>query len=151
MRLGGTPNNKTGRSARIVDADFQLEPLPDRGARRRPPRPGPPATTRARRGRARDADPYKRIPPPEYFEQLAGIEPTARGFVRCPTPAHPDRNPSCSVRDRARGCGCQPAGRPARSTTSPRCCSAARGAASCQRRAFKRARAYVADVFGELT
>ena len=51
--------------------------------------------TRAR-GRG-SADPYKRIPPPEYFLRLAGISVPRGGLVSCPVPRHRDRHPSCSV------------------------------------------------------
>ena len=75
------------------------------------------------------------------------------GFVHCPNPAHPDRNPSCSVR-------------------GPRpelwCCQACGAAGSIYDLAslvlggpwgrgqlgddaFRRARAYVLDIYGELT
>jgi hypothetical protein len=145
-------NGKTGAYARIVEADFALAPypiaalvgdLPD-PATHTPPRP---------RHSGKNTDPYKRISPPEYFEKLAGIVVGRDGVVSCPAPDHEDRNPSCSV------------------ATSPDqgwCCHSgdcgARGAIydlasvllggpwghELRGDAFKRARAYVADVFGEL-
>ena len=100
-----------------------------------------------------DADPYRRIPAVDYMVQIAGLEPDRAGFVHCPNPAHPDRNPSCSVR-------------------GPRpelwCCQACGAAGSIydlaslvlggpwgrgrlSDDAFRRARAYVLDIYGELT
>jgi len=146
-------NGKTGAYARIVEADFALAPypiaqlvgdLPD-PATHTPPRP---------RHSGKNTDSYKGISPPEYFEKLAGIVVPRDGLVSCPAPEHEDRNPSCSV------------------GTSPEtgwCCHSgdcgARGAIydlasvllggpwghELRGEAFKRARAYVADVFGELS
>lgn len=154
MRLAGTVNHKTGRHAQILEADLALDsyaidrlvgdlPDPDQ------------ATPRRRRTlpRGEHPDPFKRIAPPEYFEALAGLEVPARGgLVRCPAPWHRDEHPSCSVgADPGQGWCCH----------SPRC--GARGAiydlasvllggpfgAHLRGEAFKRARAYVADIFGE--
>ena len=72
--------------------------LPDRRTRRRPPRPAhqlqPHTPTRRQRP---TADPYKQIPPPEYFQRLAGITVPRGGLVSCPVPGHRDTHPSCSV------------------------------------------------------
>jgi hypothetical protein len=98
MRLAGTVNYKTGQYARVVEADFALPAypvaelvgaLPDLSPARLPDKPG-------RRASA-EADPYKRIAPPEYFRRLAGITVPLSGLVSCPAPAHLDRHPSCSV------------------------------------------------------
>ncbi|MGA2926304.1 MAG: hypothetical protein ABSG43_09970 [Solirubrobacteraceae bacterium] len=154
LRLAGSVNGKTGRHARILEADFGLAPytteqlvgdLPD-----------PPARTQERRtGRTVDHDdPYKRIIPPEYFESLAGIDVPRGGLVRCPATWHPDVHPSCSVGTDA--------------TTGWKCHSASCGAGGAiydlasvllggpygrelRGEQFNRARAYVADMFGELT
>lgn len=42
-------------------------------------------------------DPLKEIPPPLYFERLAGIDVPASGYVLCPV--HEERTPSCRVYD----------------------------------------------------
>ena len=88
-----------------------------------------------------------------YFAQLAGIDvPAGGGLVSCP--AHDDRDPSCSV-----GAGPEQGWR----CHSDRC--GARGAIydlasvlvggptgqELRGEEFKRAQAYVRDVFGELT
>ena len=85
MRLAGTVNYKTGAYARVVEADLQLpgyrleELIGDlagpRAAARQAPRPA---------GLRRSADPYKRIPPPEYFQRLAGITVPRGGLVSLP-------------------------------------------------------------------
>ena len=153
MRLAGTVNGKTGAYARIIEADLQLLPYPIEQLVGDLPDPASHATRRVRRP-GESGDPYKRISPPEYFEKLAGIVVPRDGLVSCPAPGHVDRNPSCSV------------------GTSPEqswCCHSgacgARGAIydlasvllggpwgrELRGEAFKRARAYVADVFGELS
>ena len=153
MRLAGTVNTKTGRHARIIHADLELPrypieelvgdlPDPPRARIRRP----------GKRHAGEDADPYKRIPPPEYFEVLAGINVPPSGRVRCPSPSHPDRNPSCDVgSDAEQGwiCrSCQAGGAIydlASVLLDGPTGHALRG------EEFKRARAYVHDAFGELT
>lgn len=151
MRLAGSVNGKTGAYARIVEADFALAPYPIVQLVGDLPDPAGPAAPRPRRD-GTSPDPYKRISPPEYFEKLAGIVVPRDGLVSCPAPEHEDRNPSCSV------------------GTSPEtgwCCHSgncgARGAIydlasvllggpwghELRGEAFGRARAYVADVFGE--
>ncbi len=152
MRLAGTVNQKSGEHARIIEADAALAPyrldclvgdLPDPAA--------PVARNAGRAGQSRD--PYKRISPPEYFERLAGIVVPRDGLVSCPAPWHEDTHPSCSV-------GASP--------ETGWCCHAgscgARGAiydlasvliggpwgSELRGEPFKRARAYVADVFGEI-
>jgi hypothetical protein len=101
MRLSGTVNYKRERHARIISADLALPPyrlrdlvgnLPDLHARRRPRRAGRWIAA---------TDPYKRIPPPQYFRVLAGVEVPDRGLVRCPAPDHADDHPSCNVGDDA--------------------------------------------------
>jgi hypothetical protein len=154
MRLAGSVNGKTGEHARILEADFQLAPypiavlvgdLPDPPCQAPAPRAGRPAE---------HEDPYKRISPPEYFEALAGIEVPRGGLVSCPRVGHHDVHPSCSVGTEA--------------DTGWKCHSASCGAGGAiydlasvllggpwgrelRGEQFHRARAYVADVFGELT
>ena len=151
MRLAGTVNGKTGAYARIVEADLALPAYSIEQLVGDLPDPALHTTGRARR-EGPSTDPYKRISPPEYFEKLAGIVVPRDGLVSCPAPGHVDRNPSCSV------------------GTSPDhgwCCHAggcgARGAIydlasvllggpwghGLRGEAFERARAYVADAFGE--
>lgn len=98
MRLPGTVNGKTGQHARIVWADLALRawsvdelvgdlPDPPRNqvAKRRPVAAGA------------HEDPYKQIPPAEYFQRLAGIEVPEHGLVSCASAMHTDTTPSCHV------------------------------------------------------
>jgi hypothetical protein len=157
LRLAGTVNYKTRQYARLLEADFHLPAYTVAQLVGDLPDPSPPgAASRARRPTDAVAhrDPYKAISPAEYFQALAGIDVPHRGLVRCPAPWHEDRHPSCSV------------------GTSPSqgwCCHAgtcgARGAIydlasvllggpygkDLRGDAFKRARAYVTDIFGDLT
>ena len=151
MRLAGTVNGKTGRHARIIEANFELAPyrieelvgdLPDPpGARIR--RPGP-------RPAGENPDPYKQIPPPQYFEVLAGITVPPDGMVRCPNPQHADRNPSCVVYPTPQGgwfCYACPAGGGAIYDLA----SVLLGGPTGQQlrgEHFKRAKEYVRDAFG---
>jgi hypothetical protein len=152
MRLAGTINGKTGKYARILEVDFALPAYPIAQLVGDLPDPTAHVSRRARRdGKSRD--PYKRISPPEYFEKLAGIVVPRDGLVSCPAAGHEDRHPSCSVGTNPdRGWCCH----------SGRC--GARGAIydlasvllggpwgrELRGEAFKRARAYVADAFGEI-
>ena len=157
LRLAGTVNYKTGEYARILEADFAAARLPDR-ARSSATSPTPrrarlPATTSALGGASTTPDPYKRISPPEYFEQLAGIDVPRGGLVSCPAPR--TRSPSVVLGRHRR--------RPRAGAVTPASCGA-RGAIydlasvllggphgrDLRGDAFKRARAYVADVFGDL-
>jgi hypothetical protein len=151
MRVAGSVNGKTGAYARIVEADFALAPypiaqlvgdLPDPASHpaRRPGHPGG------------SADPYKRISPPEYFEKLAGIVVPRDGLVSCPAPGHDDRNPSCSVATSPdQGWCCHAGGCGARGAIYDLASVLLGGPFGHELRgeAFNRARAYVADVFGE--
>ena len=96
------------------------------------------------------ADPYKRIGPREYFERLAGIVVPRDGLVNCP--AHEDRVPSCSVgTDASQGWRCHAGGCGARGAIYDLASVLLGGPWGPQLRgeAFKRARAYVIDAFGE--
>jgi hypothetical protein len=152
MRLAGTVNGKTGAHARILEADLQLPgyaigqlvgDLPD---------PGPRIARRARAvGDSRD--PYKRISPRDYFERLAGVVVPRDGLVCCPAAGHQDRNPSCSVGvDASQGWRCHAGGCGARGAIYDLASVLLGGPWGPQLRgeAFRRARAYVVDVFGEL-
>jgi hypothetical protein len=153
MRLAGTINGKTGAHARILEADLQLPgypsaqlvghlPDPARGV---PPRP---------RQRGGNSDPYKRISPPEYFERLAGVVVPRDGLVCCPAARHTDRHASCSVGTSAdQGWRCHAGGCGARGAIYDLASVLLGGPWGGELRgeAFKRARAYVADVFGELS
>jgi hypothetical protein len=153
MRLAGTINGKTGAYARIVEADFALAAypvkqlvgdLPDAISHRR---------LRPRRDGA-SSDPYKRISPPEYFEKLAGIVVPRDGLVSCPAPGHLDRHPSCSVGTAPEeGWCCHSGNCGARGAIYDLASVLLAGPWGRELRgeAFKHARAYVADVFGELT
>jgi hypothetical protein len=153
MRLAGTLNGKTGAHARIVEADFALRPysiellvgdLPD----------PPPLGGRRTRRRGASSDPYKRITPPEYFERLAGIVVPRDGLVSCPAPGHEDRHPSCSVGTSPdHGWCCHSGGCGARGAIYDLASVLLGGPWGRELRgeAFKRARAYIADAFGEPT
>jgi hypothetical protein len=156
MRLAGTVNGKTGAHARIIQADPRLPPyriaklvgdLPD-------PQKAASPGIRRRRAVGDDPDPYKRIPPPDYFEALAGISvPERGGLVRCPAPWHTDEQASCSVStEPARGWCCHAGTCRARGAIYDLASVLLGGLWGRELRgeAFKRARAYVADVFGEL-
>jgi hypothetical protein len=151
MRLAGTVNYKTGNPARVVDADLHLPgyrleeligDLPDPD----PPPARPPRTSGS------NADPYKRIAPPEYFQRLAGIRVPRGGLVRCPAPWHDDVHPSCSVGvDAEQGWCCHSASCGARGTIYDLASVLGGGPWGRELRgeAFKRARARVIDVLGE--
>jgi hypothetical protein len=156
MRLAGTVNGKTGRDARILEADFHLAVYPIDELIGDLPDPTPIASgggDRARRA-VEHRDPYKRISPPEYFERLAGIDVPRGGLVRCPARWHEDRHPSCSVGvDANAGWCCHAASCGARGAIYDLASVLLGGPSGRELRgeAFKRARAYVADIFGELT
>ena len=152
MRLAGTVNGKTGAHARIVEADLALAPYPP--AQLVGDLPDPTAYT-PRRAATRQTydDPYKRISPREYFEKLAGIVVPADGLVSCPAPGHIDRHPSCSVgTDPGQGWCCHSGGCGARGAIYDLASVLLGGPWGPELRgdAFKRARAYVIDVVGEL-
>jgi hypothetical protein len=150
MRLAGTINGKTGAHARILEADLHLPgyaigqlvgDLPD---------PTPRIAPRARGG-SHSRDPYKRISPPKYFEKLAGVVVPRDGLVCCPAAGHEDRNPSCSVgTDANQGWRCHAGGCGARGAIYDLASVLLGGPWGPELRgeAFKRARAYVIDVFG---
>ena len=153
MRLAGTVNGKTGAHARILEADLELPGYPI--GQLVGDLPDPLSHTSRRTGRdGSDSDPYKRISPPEYFEKLAGIVVPRDGLVCCPAAGHEDHNPSCSVgADATKGWRCHGGGCGARGAIYDLASVLLGGPWGPQLRgeAFKRARAYVADVFGELT
>jgi hypothetical protein len=101
MRLPGTRHRKAGeRWCRVATADLARAPydlarlvagLEDPKARRAAPR---------RAEWAERAGALEAIPPPAYFERIAGRAVSVEGgFVSCPRPAsqHRDRHPSCFV------------------------------------------------------
>jgi hypothetical protein len=153
MRLAGSVNGKTGAHARILEADLALPAYPIRQLVGDLPDPTPPVAPRAR-GLGDTPDPYKRISPPEYFEKLAGVVVPRDGLVCCPAVGHEDRNPSCSVgADSSQGWRCHAGACGARGAIYDLASVLLGGPWGGELRgeAFKRARAYVADVFGELT
>jgi hypothetical protein len=153
MRLAGTINGKTGAHARILEADLALAGYPIAALVGDLPDPTTPAPPRTRQ-RIVNSDPYKRISPPEYFEKLAGVVVPRDGLVCCPAAAHDDRNPSCSVGTEAgQGWRCHAGGCGARGAIYDLASVLLGGPWGQELRgeAFKRARAYVADVFGEPT
>jgi hypothetical protein len=153
MRLAGTVNGKAGVHARIIEADLALAPYPVKQLIGDLPDPTARSVKRASRGEP-STDPYKRIGPPEYFEKLAGIVVPADGLVSCPAPGHADRHPSCSVGARPEtGWCCHSGGCGARGAIYDLASVLLGGPWGRELRgeAFKRARAYVADAFGEQT
>jgi hypothetical protein len=97
-----------------------------------------------------NTDPHKRFGPREYFERLAGIVVPRDGLVNCP--AHEDRIPSCSVgTDASQGWRCHAGGCGARGAIYDLASVLLGGPWGPQlgAKAFKRARAYVVDAFGE--
>ena len=154
FRLAGTVNSKSGQYARILEADFQLAPYPIEALIG--DLPDPPTQAPAPRGRRtlNHADPYKRISPPEYFEALAGIEVPRGGLVHCPASWHADVHPSCSVGTEAtQGWKCHGGSCGAGGAIYDLASVLLGGPWGRELRGeeFKRARAYVADIFGELT
>ena len=153
MRIAGTINYKTGRYARLVQVDLSLAPysvaelvgdLPD------PPSATASARRRAKRGHTPE-DPYRRVPPPEYFAKLAGVSVPRSGYVLCPSPGHAETAASCRVwPDPAGGwwcfgCGAGGAIYDLASLVLGGPTGQALGGA-----AFKAARQLVADRFGQL-
>ncbi len=153
MRLAGTVNGKTGRHARILEADFKLAPYPIEqlvGDLPDPPSPSPAAQPRPT---IVHEDPYKRISPPEYFQALAGIDVPRGGLVRCPAVRHRDVHPSCSVgTDAAQGWKCHSGSCGAGGAIYDLASVLLGGpwGHALRGEAFTRAREYVADAFGEL-
>jgi hypothetical protein len=150
LRLAGTINHKSGRYARVIQANMALpayKPARLVGDLKDPRRPAP-AVVKAHTD-GWDSDSLRRIPAPVYFGALAGIDVPARGgLVRCP--AHDDDHPSCSVSGQGgvvfhcHACGA--------SGTVFDLASIVLGGpwgAELRGEAFKRARAYVVEVFGE--
>lgn len=96
MRCPGTRHRKAGeRWCRVAAADLALAPfdLPALVAGLTDPKPA-----RTRDGRRKQGEPLDEIPPPAYFERIAGrAVPADGGFVSCPAASHSDRHPSCFV------------------------------------------------------
>ncbi len=152
MRLAGSVNGKTGAHARILEADLALPAYPIRQLVGDLPDPVTPAPPRVPTPGS-SSDPCKRISPREYFERLAGIVVPRDGLVCCPAAGHEDRNPSCSVgADASQGWRCHAGGCGARGAIYDLASVLLGGPWGPQLRgdAFKRARAYVIDVFGDL-
>jgi hypothetical protein len=150
LRLAGTVNGKTGTYARILEADLALPAYPIRQLVGDLPDPLEYSPVR-RSTPTTNADPYKRIAPREYFERLAGIVVPRDGLVHCP--AHEDRVPSCSVgTDASQGWRCHAGGCGARGAIYDLASVLLGGpwGRDLRGEAFKRARAYVIDAFGEL-
>ncbi len=150
LRLAGSVNGKSGTYARILEADLALPAYPVRQLVGDLPDPAPAPRSRARARENSITDPYKRVSPREYFERLAGIVVPRDGLVHCP--AHEDRIPSCSVGvDASQGWRCHAGGCGARGAIYDLASVLLGGPWGPQLRgdAFRRARAYVVDVFGE--
>ncbi len=154
MRVAGSVNWKSGRYARVVEADFALPGYRPEQLVGDLPDPSPTRSACRPAGRiVSHEDPYKRIAPPVYFQRLAGITVPRNGLVSCPVPAHDDRHPSCSV-----GTG------PDQGWCCHAACCGARGSVydlasvllggpwgpQLRGEAFTRARARVTEVFGDV-
>jgi hypothetical protein len=153
MRLAGTVNGKTGAYARILEADLQLPGYPIAQLVGQLPDPARAVPPRVRQ-RGGNGDPYKRISPPEYFERLAGVVVPRDGLVCCPAAGHVDRHASCSVGTSSdQGWRCHAGGCGARGAIYDLASVLLGGPWGGELRgaAFERARACVADVFGELS
>ena len=149
MRLAGSVNGKTRGHARILEADLVLPAYPIGQLVGDLPDPATYAPVRPST-RTTNTDPYKQIGPREYFERLAGIVVPRDGLVNCP--AHEDRVPSCSVgTDASQGWRCHAGTCGARGAIYDLASVLLGGPWGPQLRgeAFKRARAYVIDTFGE--
>jgi hypothetical protein len=155
MRLAGTINYKSGAWARVLEADLALAPYAiDELVGDLPDAPSSIAGPPTRSPEAGSADPYKRIPPPEYFQRLAGITVPRGGLVSCPVPRHRDRHPSCSVGvSPEQGWCCHSASCGARGAIYDLASALDDGPWGAQLRgaAFARARARVLNVFGPRT
>ena len=152
MRLAGTINGKTGAYARIVEADLALPAYPIGQLVGDLPDPAPPSR-RAPAATGTSRDPYKRISPPRVLrEARRDRRPARRARVAA---RHPARGPQPVVLGRDQ---------PRAGVALPRRRVAGRGGAiydlasvllggpwghELRGEAFNRARAYVADVFGE--
>ena len=149
LRLAGTINYKTGRYARIIEANLALATY--EAGRLVGDLPDPPILARTsvpRAANSDDHDPLRQIPAAVYFALLAGINvPLRGGLVRCP--AHDDEHPSCSVSAAEPLWTCHACG--AGGTVFDLASAVLGGPTGHELRgdAFKRARAYVVEVFGE--
>jgi hypothetical protein len=152
LRLAGTVNFKRGQWARIIEANLALPPYEPAGlvgdlADRPEARAAVPQTRRG--GDGGEADRFKQIPAPVYFAQLAGIPVAPRGgLVRCP--AHDDDHPSCSVSSEGEQVWhCHACGAGGTIYDLASVVLGGPWGPELRGEAFKRARAYVVDVFGE--
>src|SRR4051812_5969546 len=154
MRLASTVHHKSGAWARILQADLALGQYRiDELAGDLPDPVGWRFTAPRTRQHPTSNDPYKRIPPPEYFHRLAGINVPRGGLVSCPASRHRDRHPSCNVgTDAEQGWCCHSARCGARGAIYDLASVLEGGPWGRELRgpAFARARARVVEVFGRL-
>ncbi|OAI39315.1 hypothetical protein AYO39_00530 [Actinobacteria bacterium SCGC AG-212-D09] len=149
LRVAGTINFKSGRYARIIEANLALapyEPAKLVGDLTDPPNSTPVAR---RHDGGVDDDPYKRLPAATYFALIAGTQvPPRGGLVRCP--AHEDEHPSCSVSATEPVWKCHACG--AGGTIYDLASAVLGGPTGQELRgdAFKRARAFVVETLGEV-
>ena len=98
MRLGGSVNGKTGRPARILEADFQLAPYAIEQLVGDLPDPTPPGSTRRHRAESRAPGPVQADQPARVLRATRRDPGTARrAGLAAPPPWHEDQHPSCSV------------------------------------------------------
>jgi hypothetical protein len=152
LRLAGSINFKTGRWAGIKQADLTLAPYAVGELVGDLCDPEPERQRRQAGGNdvGRD-DPYRRIPARDYMARILGLQANPAGLVRCPAPGHEDRHPSCRVGGedptlfRCFACG---AGGSIFDTASIRL-GGPFGAGQLRDEDFKRARALVAEIYGD--
>jgi len=156
MRVAGTKNHKTGAYARIAWADFSL-PSYDVGQLigQLPDMPGTKANGRVERrhdawGRG-SRDPYKDIPPADYFLRLAGIALPRYGNVSCPHAHHEDNDPSCRVGGLSEGWLCHGCGAGGGIYDLASAIDGGPTRQALRGEAFKQAAARVHAIYGDLT
>jgi hypothetical protein len=152
LRLAGTVNFKRGQWARIIEANLALAPYEPAGLVGDlvdPPEARVPAPQTRRGGDGGEADPFKQIPAPVYFAQLAGIPVAPRGgLVGCP--AHEDEHPSCSVSPKEPVWRCHACGAGGAIYDLASVVLGGPWGPELRGEAFKRARAFVVEVLGEV-
>ena len=151
MRLAGSVNGKTGAHARILEADLALPAYPIRQLVGDLPDPAHVLAARTRRPATRRG-PVQADRPARVLRATRRDRRPARRARVTARQRHEDRNPSCSVgTDASQGWRCHAGGCGARGAIYDLASVLLGGPWGPQLRgeAFKRARAYVIDAFGE--
>ena len=156
MRLSGSVNGKTGRPARILEADFQLAPYAIEQLVGDLPDPTPAASTqRHRRAESSTGTRTSGSARPSTSSSSPGSRCPAAGSCPCPAPRPPRPAPVLLGRNATQRPGLELPRRQlwARAGAIYDLASVLLGGPwgrELRGEQFKRARAYVADVFGEL-